>query len=666
MGLDLGLEKAGFNIKVCVEMNKLAAKTIMTNTDIPVINKDINDVSTEEILQTANLKKEEVFLVAGGPPCQAFSTAGARRALEDFRGNVIINYLRVIKEIQPTFFILENVRGILSSAMKYVPEEFGDEYNDIVDIKGSVIYFLVKEFEKYGYSISFTLFNSANYGVPQKRERVIIFGHKGERIPLPNPTHTQSGEETGSKWTSFGQVVSDLKEEDMHFIELSEKPRKYLTLLKGGQYWKHLPENVVEEAMGASYHLGGGKTGFYRRLSVEEPSPTLVTSPSMPATMLAHPEKLRPLSIEEYARIQQFPDHWKFEGHIRDVYKQIGNAVPVGLGYVAGKTILDFYTGNYDKERESKNQIPYSRYKNCSDFEFLPLFEKEIIKHKEKVAVGLVNEYAGNVDSVDKVINLVRDNTLRQQVSAMFTPAFNFIQNLSVKTKATLLNKLNDANDILIVTSLISGLQDATNKNLAVPDNQIIAKIKLTTASGIYLNSLPEGKIKTELVKLVINEKNKINNALNEKEIEAPDLVNEYVGFVDSVEKVVNLVENSTLRQQVSAKFTPAFNAIQNLSGKTKTNLLNKLNNANDIIIVTSLISGLQAATNKNSTNPDNQMIAKIKLTAASGIYLSGLPKGKIKTELNRLVNIEKDKIGLALDKKTELEEQLELFSITT
>ncbi|PGR23030.1 hypothetical protein COC52_24875 [Priestia megaterium] len=521
MGLDLGLEKAGFNIRTCVEMNKLAAKTIMANTDIPVINKDINDVPTEEILQTANLKKEEVFLVAGGPPCQAFSTAGARRALEDFRGNVIINYLRVIKDIQPKFFILENVRGILSSAMKYVPEEFGDEYNDIVNLKGSVIYFLVKEFEKYGYSISFSLFNSANYGVPQKRERVIIFGHKGARIPLPSPTHTQSGKETGHRWTSFGQVVSGLKEEDMNYIELAEKPRKYLPFLKGGQYWKHLPGDVVEEAMGGSYRLGGGKTGFYRRLSFDEPSPTLVTSPSMPATMLAHPEHLRPLSIEEYARIQQFPDDWEFEGGIREVYKQIGNAVPVGLGYVAGKTILDFYNGVYDKERESKNQIPYSRYKNCSDFEFLPIFEKEIIKQKETqkqqlfATRALVDEYVSFVDSVDKVKSLVKDNILRQQVSKKFTPAFNAIQNQSSKTKTTLLDKLNDANDIVIVASLISGLQEAINRDLTNPAKLMAVKIKLISASGIYLTSLPEGEMKTELLTLLTLEKDKINNNIN-------------------------------------------------------------------------------------------------------------------------------------------------------
>ena len=222
-----------------------------------------------------------------------------------------------------------------------------------------------------------------------------MFGHKGSRIPLPSPTHSESGYETEKKWNTFGEAVKDLKEEDMHYIELSDRHKYYLNLLASGQYWKHLPKELMEEAMGGAYKLGGGKTGFYRRLSFTQPSPTLVTSPTMPATMLAHPEKLRPLSIEEYARIQQFDDNWKFKGNIRDIYKQIGNAVPSGLGYMAGKTILDYYKGDYDKDkdkdkdREKKNKIPYSRYKNCSDFEFIPAFKLEIQKNKEKNSLGI-------------------------------------------------------------------------------------------------------------------------------------------------------------------------------------------------------------------------------------------------------------------------------------
>lgn len=185
------------------------------------------------------------------------------------------------------------------------------------------------------------------------------------------------------KWVTLREALKGLKEEDMNYIDFSDKQKYYLSLLKEGQNWRNLPEYLQEKALGKAYYLGGGKTGFYRRLSWDKPSPTLVTSPRMPATMLCHPDKLRPLSIEEYARIQQFPDNWKFEGSLVEIYKQIGNAVPVGLGYMAAKNIIDFYEGNYDVEAEKKNKIPYSRYKYTTDYDFIHRFEKLIIKNEK-------------------------------------------------------------------------------------------------------------------------------------------------------------------------------------------------------------------------------------------------------------------------------------------
>ena len=192
MGLDLGIEKAGFNIRVCVEMDKWAVKTIQANTQIPVIDRDINTVGTDEILSVAGLTKQDVTMVIGGPPCQAFSTAGKQRGLADFRGNVIIQYLRVVSDLRPQFFIMENVRGLLSAKLNDLPYEY-QEYDPIKSQKGSVLHFLINEFTKLGYSISYALLDSANYGVPEHRERVVIIGHLGERIPMPSPTHSREG-----------------------------------------------------------------------------------------------------------------------------------------------------------------------------------------------------------------------------------------------------------------------------------------------------------------------------------------------------------------------------------------------------------------------------------------------------------------------------------------
>jgi DNA (cytosine-5)-methyltransferase 1 len=111
------------------------------------------------------------------------------------------------------------------------------------------------------------------------------------------------------------------------------------------KYWKYLPEELQREALGKSYFSGGGKTGFLRRLAWDKPSCTLVTAPNMPATDICHPTERRPLSIEEYKRIQQFPDHWEVCGSLKDQYRQIGNAVPVGLGEAVGRAILRHMAG---------------------------------------------------------------------------------------------------------------------------------------------------------------------------------------------------------------------------------------------------------------------------------------------------------------------------------
>lgn len=377
MGLDLGIEKAGFKICVCVEMDKNAVATIRQNSNTPVIDRDICTVSTDEILSAAGLSKKDVTLVVGGPPCQAFSTAGRQRGLSDFRGHVILQYLRVISDIKPKYFVLENVRGLLSAKLNHVPDEYSD-YEQIKDKKGSVLTFLTDQFKKLGYSISYALLNAANYGVPEKRERVIIIGHLGDRVPIPNPTHSESGSFGTKKWVTLKDALKGLgPEETMHFIPLRPKTVPYMLLLKEGQNWKDLPDETAREAMGKAYLLGGGKTGFLRRLSFDEPAPTLVTSPTMPATLLCHPTELRPLSIEEYARIQQFPDNWKFDGNIETIYKQIGNAVPVGLGHAVGAQIMRHLNNNIGKDEEVNNQIPHSRYRNSVDDELCRLFDNK-------------------------------------------------------------------------------------------------------------------------------------------------------------------------------------------------------------------------------------------------------------------------------------------------
>lgn len=367
MGLDLGLEKAGFDTVACVENEKNCIATIKINRPKLPIYEDIMEVDPSQILLDLGILPGEIELVAGGPPCQAFSTAGKRRSLEDFRGNLIVRYLEYIKVIQPHYFIMENVRGILSAKLANTPSEY-KEYMALEDTPGSVVYFLTKEFNKLGYNISFSLFDASYYNVPQKRERFIMFGtKKAKEVSIPFPS-------TKEKPLTLKNAIKDLKNITHTYIPLREKHLKYIKLLKGGEYWKHLPKNLQKEAMGKAYDLQGGRTGFFRRLSWDKPAPTLVTHPAMPATMLIHPDEVRPLSIQEYARIQQFPDNWVFAGNPIAVYKQIGNAVPVGLGYMAGNAIKKHMKGDLGIEVSS---FMTSRYVGNFYLEFLQDFKRD-------------------------------------------------------------------------------------------------------------------------------------------------------------------------------------------------------------------------------------------------------------------------------------------------
>ena len=232
-------------------------------------------------------------------------------------------------------------------------------------IKGGALCVILDRLKAAGYTISFELYNAANFGAPQIRERVVMIGKLGnEKVAHLSPTHEENGNFGLEKWRTLYDAVQDIEDKEQHYIEFPEKRLKFYRMLKEGQYWKDLPKEALAEAMGSKLNLGGGKTGFYRRLQFNRPSPTLVTDPTMPATDLCHPTQNRPLSVEEYARIQEFPDNWTICGPIKEQYRQIGNAVPIKLGEAIAKTII----ADMNSQQLSRiSGFPYSRYKNTSE-----------------------------------------------------------------------------------------------------------------------------------------------------------------------------------------------------------------------------------------------------------------------------------------------------------
>ena len=375
MGLDIGMENAGIKAVLSCEFNKYCRMTIAKNKPDMALIGDINKYSAEEILKLAKVPKgKKVDVIFGGPPCQAFSTAGARRAFNDDRGNVFLRYIKIIEDILPTYVVIENVRGLLSAPYPYGEIE--------EPIKGGAMCLILDRLKKAGYTLSFELYNTANFGAPQIRERVVIIGKLGnKKVPYLSPTHDQDCKFGLEPWITFSSAVEDIEGKEHHYIEFPPNRLKYYRMLKAGQYWKDLPKEIQKEAMGRNLELGGGKTGFFRRISWNRPSPTLVTNPTMPATDLCHPTEDRPLSVEEYSRIQGFPDDWKICGSILEQYRQIGNAVPIKLGEAIAKTIIADMNGLQLPQYEG---YLYSRYKNTNDITWQAAMNNALKKAKEK------------------------------------------------------------------------------------------------------------------------------------------------------------------------------------------------------------------------------------------------------------------------------------------
>jgi len=337
MGLDIGLENVGLNVVLGQDFDAACVETMKAN-DHNVLQGDIRDISPQKLLKVANLSVGEPFLICGGPPCQPFSTAGKRLGINDPRGSLFMDFIRMIDYIRPRFFIMENVKGIMSAALKHVPIA---ERNSRETVRGTVLEVILKEFNKLGYKTVYGVLDAVNYGVPQFRERFVLIGSRdNEEIFLPVPTHFQMHQNAEYKWRTVRDAIGNLEYDNNECATLSTERMRYLEMIPEGGNWKSLPDALIPLAMGGAFKSGGGKVGFYRRLSFAQPSPTVVASPVQKATMMCHPTQNRPLSVKEYARIQQFPDKWVFEGSTAAKYRQIGNAVPIGLAEAIGKAVI--------------------------------------------------------------------------------------------------------------------------------------------------------------------------------------------------------------------------------------------------------------------------------------------------------------------------------------
>ena len=376
-GLDLGLERAtlagdagGPRLTTALgcESDRWAAATLLAAQEGGLfshefeVHRDVRELhgaALTRVLSRAGLKKGELFLVAGGPPCPAFSTAGKRLSLADMRGQLMYDYLAVVHEVRPRFFLLENVRGLLSAALRHRPladREWGAAPLDADEQLGSAMQAILNAVTDLGYQAVYGRVNSANYGSPQLRHRTLIFGSRDHEFPegaqvldLMPKTHREAPQgEEAFRWKTLEDALlhPSLDDPDLEYQRYSAERARWFDLVPPGKNWRHIRDEhspgLAAEAMGGAWASSGGRVGFFRRLAWDRPSPTLVTSPVQKATGLCHPDELRPLTVREYARVQEFPDGYPFQGSVANKYKQIGNAVPLSLGEAAGRALLTY------------------------------------------------------------------------------------------------------------------------------------------------------------------------------------------------------------------------------------------------------------------------------------------------------------------------------------
>lgn len=345
-GLALGMHFAGFRHILLNEIDPMASETLRLNRpDWNVLEGDVHKVDFTPL-------RGLVDFVSGGFPCQAFSYAGKKGGLNDTRGTLFFELARAVKEIQPKVFMGENVKGLLSH----------DDGRTLEIIRNAIA--------ELGYTlVEPRVLKAVMYQVPQKRERLILVAIRNDIAPYvefhwPAPyKRIMTLRDAFFKGKLYKKDVPESEGQTY-----PEKKRRVLSMVPEGGDWRDLPEDVAKEFMGASFYLGGGKTGMARRLSMDEPSLTLTCAPAQKQTERCHPTETRPLTVREYARIQTFPDEWTFAGTVSDQYKQIGNAVPVNLSYAIGRSLIRLFNDIDAREHEeshfdeayrvAKNMIP--------------------------------------------------------------------------------------------------------------------------------------------------------------------------------------------------------------------------------------------------------------------------------------------------------------------
>lgn len=363
-GLDIGLEKAGFETAACVEIDEDCKETLRRNRPNWKIveggsSGDVRDVSVEEILNATGIRVGEASIVTGGAPCQPFSNIGKREGIQDSKngGDLFQEFVRIVTGVMPKAFIFENVVGITQH--KHI----------------EVLNYMKSCLRNSGYSITFKVMNAADYGVAQKRNRFILIGLRGDHVPaLPMQTHFKSQDQyvescfqfgispypnKANYWTSVGEAFRSINgwsenRDDNVVMNISDIVRKRMEHIGPGENFHVLPMEMRPKCWQNGKHQGQDTFG---RLRLDEPSVTIRTAAYNPAKgRYIHPTENRGLNSMEMAALQGFPRDWHFYSAkypkitLVSAGRQIGNAVPPPLGEAIGRA-LNFQLSVLEKNK---------------------------------------------------------------------------------------------------------------------------------------------------------------------------------------------------------------------------------------------------------------------------------------------------------------------------
>jgi DNA (cytosine-5)-methyltransferase 1 len=363
-GLDLGLEAAGFETAAAVENDPAACKTLAENIAWPVIAQDIHGVSSAEILRVAGLEVSEATMLVGGPPCQPFSKSGFWatgdvRRLGDPRASTIEEFLRVLADTKPLVYLLENVPGFgyrqKDEGLRLFKTRLEALNNESRKSRGG----------RVNYSCHVGVLDASDYGVPQRRTRLFVVGHReGKPFDFGQATHRDEmtngqrnaqlvpGQLRRRAWDAIGRWEDD----DDPALAVTGKWAELLPSVPEGENYLYFTER------GEGEHLFGWRRrywSFLLKLARSEPSWTITAQPG-PATGPFHWRNRR-LSPRELAALQTFPEGYRVTGDLRAIQRQLGNAVPSALAEYLGLQIRVELLGQAASVRNARRLVPKRR-----------------------------------------------------------------------------------------------------------------------------------------------------------------------------------------------------------------------------------------------------------------------------------------------------------------